>query len=134
MRKAALLLMVGAAASEEKVLPGAQPVSARAKSPGSRCYGRKRDEVYSALQKDRPKGLRDAHSGPGAPSDLLRYPQEHWIHLRATINIVESPFNTVRLRTDASRRFKKVKNTEAIESGSCSWSPRNPGARSTHSL
>jgi transposase-like protein len=61
------------------------------------------------------------------------YPQEHWIHLRTT-NIVESPFNAVRLRTDASRRFKKTENAEAIESGSCSWWLRNPGARSTRRI
>jgi hypothetical protein len=29
-------------------------------------------------------------------------------------NIVESPFNAVRLRTDASRRFKKTANAEAM--------------------
>jgi len=41
------------------------------------------------------------------------YPQEHWIHLRTT-NIVESPFEAVRLRTNASRRFKKTDNAEAM--------------------
>jgi putative transposase len=41
------------------------------------------------------------------------FPKEHWIHLRTT-NIVESPFNSVRLRTEASRRFKKVENAEAM--------------------
>jgi transposase-like protein len=41
------------------------------------------------------------------------FPKEHWIHLRTT-NIVESPFNVVRLRTEASRRFKKVENAEAM--------------------
>ncbi len=41
------------------------------------------------------------------------YPKEHWIHLRTT-NIVESPFNAVRLRTDAARRFKKTENAEAM--------------------
>jgi transposase-like protein len=39
--------------------------------------------------------------------------QAHWIHLRTT-NIVESPFNVVWLRTDASRRFKKTENAEAM--------------------
>jgi putative transposase len=29
-------------------------------------------------------------------------------------NIVESPFSAVRLRTDASRRFKKTENAEAM--------------------
>ncbi|MGZ8382220.1 MAG: IS256 family transposase [Nitrospira sp.] len=41
------------------------------------------------------------------------FPQEHWIHLRTT-NIVESPFSSVRLRTDASRRFKRVEGATAI--------------------
>jgi len=41
------------------------------------------------------------------------FPQEHWRHLRTT-NIVESPFSSVRLRTDASRRFKRVEGATAI--------------------
>jgi len=41
------------------------------------------------------------------------FPQEHWIHLRTT-NIVESPFASVRLRTDASRRYKRVEGAQAI--------------------
>ena len=59
---------------------------------------------------------------------VFDYPQEHWIHLRTT-NIVESPFHAVRLRTDASRRFKKVENAEAMI-----WKllmvRRDPGGRS----
>lgn len=41
------------------------------------------------------------------------FPKEHWIHLRTT-NIVESPFASVRLRTDASRRYKRVEGAQAI--------------------
>jgi transposase-like protein len=41
------------------------------------------------------------------------YPREHWKHLRTT-NVIESPFSTVRLRTDASRRYKKVENATAL--------------------
>jgi transposase-like protein len=41
------------------------------------------------------------------------YPREHWKHLRTT-NIVESPFSSVRLRTEASRRYKKVENATAL--------------------
>ena len=41
------------------------------------------------------------------------YPREHWKHLR-TSNIVESPFSSVRLRTEASRRYKKVENATAL--------------------
>jgi len=41
------------------------------------------------------------------------YPKEHWVHLRTT-NPVESPFDSVRLRTDAARRFKKTSNATAM--------------------
>jgi len=41
------------------------------------------------------------------------FPLEHWRHLRTT-NIVESPFSSVRLRTDASRRYKRVEGAKAI--------------------
>jgi transposase-like protein len=41
------------------------------------------------------------------------FPKEHWGHLRTT-NIVESPFSSVRLRTDASKRYKRVDNATAM--------------------
>ena len=41
------------------------------------------------------------------------FPKEHWVHLRTT-NIIESPFASVRLRTDASKRFKKVDGAVAM--------------------
>jgi transposase-like protein len=41
------------------------------------------------------------------------FPREHWRHVRTT-NIVESPFSSVRLRTDASRRSKRVEGATAI--------------------
>lgn len=41
------------------------------------------------------------------------YPQEHWTHLRTT-NIVESPFASVRLRTSAAKRYKRVENASAL--------------------
>ena len=41
------------------------------------------------------------------------YPNEHWTHLRTT-NIVESPFASVRLRTTAAKRYKKVENATAL--------------------
>jgi transposase-like protein len=40
-------------------------------------------------------------------------PKDHWKHLRTT-NIVESPFASVRLRTNASKRYKKVANATAL--------------------
>jgi transposase-like protein len=44
---------------------------------------------------------------------FYQFPREHWPHLRTT-NIVESPFATVRLRTPAAKRFKKVENAMAL--------------------
>lgn len=44
---------------------------------------------------------------------FYKYPKEHWRHLRTT-NIVESPFAAVRLRTGASKRFKKTENAVAL--------------------
>ncbi|MDR7525822.1 MAG: transposase [Armatimonadota bacterium] len=44
---------------------------------------------------------------------FYRYPQEHWRHLR-TVNVVESPFAALRLRTDAAKRFKKVERAAAV--------------------
>ena len=40
-------------------------------------------------------------------------PKEHWVHLRTT-NIVESPFASVRLRTAASKRYKRVEGATAM--------------------
>jgi transposase-like protein len=39
--------------------------------------------------------------------------KQHWVHLRTT-NIVESPFDMIRLRTNAARRFKRVDNASAM--------------------
>ena len=44
---------------------------------------------------------------------LYAFPKEHWVHLRTT-NIVESPFDMIRLRTNAARRFKRVDNASAM--------------------
>ncbi len=44
---------------------------------------------------------------------FFKYPQEHWRHIRTT-NPVESPFASVRLRTNAAKRFKKVENATAV--------------------
>jgi transposase-like protein len=41
------------------------------------------------------------------------FPEAHWKHLRTT-NVVESPFASVRLRTAAAKRFKRVDNATAM--------------------
>jgi len=44
---------------------------------------------------------------------FYRYPRENWVHLRTT-NIVESPLAALRLRTDATKRFKRVERATAV--------------------
>jgi putative transposase len=41
------------------------------------------------------------------------FPEEHWKHLRTT-NVIESPFASVRLRTTAAKRFKRVDSATAL--------------------
>ena len=40
---------------------------------------------------------------------FYRFPEAHWSHLRTT-NVIESPFSSVRLRTNAAKRFKKTRS------------------------
>lgn len=41
------------------------------------------------------------------------FPEAHWKHLRTT-NVVESPFASVRLRTSAAKRYKRVEKASAL--------------------
>ena len=41
------------------------------------------------------------------------FPEAHWRHLRTT-NPVESPFASVRLRTNAGKRYKRVQGATAL--------------------
>lgn len=41
------------------------------------------------------------------------FPEAHWKHLRTT-NVIESPFASVRLRTGAAKRYKKVESATAM--------------------
>jgi len=44
---------------------------------------------------------------------FYQFPEEHWRHLRTT-NVVESPFASVRLRTTAAKRYKRVDSATAM--------------------
>jgi transposase-like protein len=56
------------------------------------------------------------------------YPKEHWTHLR-TSNVVESPFASVRLRTEASKRYKKIEgcNGDDLETANGRGAELPPG-------
>ena len=40
---------------------------------------------------------------------FYQFPEDHWSHLRTT-NVIESPFTSVRLRTNVAKRVKKTKS------------------------
>lgn len=73
----------------------------------------KRDEFVMRYQRSDKKAVETLLRDWDRMVTFYSYPKEHWIHLRTT-NIVESPFSAVRLRTDASRRFKRVEGARAM--------------------
>jgi transposase-like protein len=74
---------------------------------------RLRDAFGSRYQKTDPKAVATLQRDWERMVTFYRFPKEHWRHLRTT-NIVESPFSVVRLRTNASRRYKRVEGAKAI--------------------
>lgn len=72
-----------------------------------------RDEFIARYGRDYPKATQKLLIDWERMVTFYSYPKEHWVHLRTT-NVVESPFSTARLRTDAAKRFKKVENATAM--------------------
>lgn len=65
------------------------------------CQAHACTEAAQALERDWERML-----------TFYSFPKEHWIHLRTT-NPIESPFSSLRLRTDAAKRFKRVPSATA---------------------
>lgn len=74
---------------------------------------RRRDAFVARYRKDFSKATDKLLSDWDRMITFYSFPKEHWPHLRTT-NVVESPFSSVRLRTDAAKRFKKVQNATAM--------------------
>ncbi|MFO0699484.1 MAG: IS256 family transposase [Nitrospira sp.] len=74
---------------------------------------RQRDAFVRLYRKTDPKAVDTLLRDWDRMVTFYAFPKEHWIHLRTT-NVVESPFSAVRLRTDASRRYKRVEGAQAI--------------------
>lgn len=72
-----------------------------------------RDAFVNRYQKEYPKATQKLTTDWERMTTFYSFPKEHWPHLRTT-NVVESPFSSVRLRTDAAKRFKKVQNATAM--------------------
>jgi len=74
---------------------------------------RLRDEFAKTWRRTHPKAVAILQKDWERMVAFFDFPKEHWKHLR-TSNVVESPFASVRLRTDAAKRFKKVANATAL--------------------
>jgi len=60
-----------------------------------------------------PKAVTVLEDGWDRMVTFYDFPEDHWKHLRTT-NVVESPFASVRLRTTAAKRFKRVDSATAL--------------------
>ena len=74
---------------------------------------RLRDAFAVRYRKDYLKAVEKLLSDWDRMVTFYCFPKDHWVHIR-TSNIVESPFSSARLRTDAAKRFKKVENATAM--------------------
>lgn len=74
---------------------------------------RARDQFAKQFERLYPKAVAALTRDWERMVTFFNYPKEHWTHLRTT-NIVESPFASVRLRTSAGKRYKRVENATAL--------------------
>ena len=74
---------------------------------------KERDRFISRYRKTHPKATETLLNDWDRMVSVYAFPKEDWVHLRTT-NIVESPFDMIRLRTNAARRFKRVDNASAM--------------------
>jgi transposase-like protein len=72
-----------------------------------------RDKCVRQFERLFPKAMATLKRDWNRMVTFFDYPNEHWTHLRTT-NIVESPFASVRLRTTAAKRYKRVDNATAL--------------------
>lgn len=73
----------------------------------------KRDEFIRRFGKDYSKAAETLLRDWDRMVSFYSFPKEHWIHIRTT-NVIESPFSSIRLRTNAAKRFKKIESATAM--------------------
>ena len=80
----------------------------------TRAQAEARRDRFAARYKDRyPKAVATLERDWERMVTFYDFPQQHWRHLRTT-NPVESPFSSVRLRTNAGKRYKRVQSATAL--------------------
>jgi transposase-like protein len=72
-----------------------------------------RDRFAARFEKGYPQAVATLKRDWDRMVTFYDFPEAHWKHLR-TSNVVESPFASVRLRTDAAKRYKKVAGATAL--------------------
>jgi putative transposase len=79
----------------------------------SRQEALKERKRFEQAFRHNPKAVKTVVENWERLTTYYNFPREHWKHLR-TSNVVESPFSRVRLRTEASRRFKSQVNATCL--------------------
>jgi transposase-like protein len=79
----------------------------------SRQEALKERKKFEQAFRHNPKAVKTVVENWDRLTAYYDFPREHWKHLR-TSNVVESPFSRVRLRTEASRRFKSQVNATCL--------------------
>ena len=73
-----------------------------------------RRDTFAARYRDRyPEAVATLERDWERMVTFYDFPEQHWKHLRTT-NPVESPFASVRLRTNAGKRYKRVQAATAL--------------------
>ena len=83
-------------------------------SAATRQEAEKRRTTFARRYRDRyPQAVATLERDWERMVTFYDFPREHWKHLRTT-NPVESPFASVRLRTNAGKRYKRVQGATAL--------------------
>ena len=98
----------------KKLQPGARELLCEIPYAPTRVEAeRRRDAFARRYRRSYPKAVAILEKDWERMVAFYAFPETHWRHLRTT-NVVESPFASVRLRTTAAKRYKKVENATAL--------------------
>lgn len=98
----------------KKLQPGARELLCKIPYAPTRVEAeRRRDAFARRYRRSYPKAVAILEKDWERMVVFYAFPEAHWRHLRTT-NVVESPFASVRLRTAAAKRYKKVESATAL--------------------
>jgi transposase-like protein len=98
----------------KKVQPEAREMLCQIPYSATRAEAEQRRDAFGRrYRKAHPKAVAILETDWERLVAFYSFPEAHWKHLRTT-NVVESPFASVRLRTAAAKRYKRVDNATAM--------------------